>query len=117
MSEPISEQKHSLEAQFQLVICTCPSEENAVSIAENVVAQRLAACVNVMPPVYSVYQWQDNVESAQENLILIKTSREKYLALEKVIKSLHPYEVPEIIAFDITSGLPEYLNWLGNSIK
>ncbi len=113
----MSEQKNSPDKQFQLVICSCPSEENAISIAENVVAQRLAACVNVLPPVYSVYQWQDNVESAKENLLLIKTSREKYPALEKVIKSLHPYEVPEIIALDITSGLAEYLGWLEKSIK
>lgn len=70
-----------------------------------------------MPPVYSVYQWQDNVESARENMLLIKTSKEKYPVLEKVIKSLHPYEVPEIIALDISSGLLEYLNWLENSIK
>ncbi len=109
--------KNTQNGPFQLVICSCPSEENAVSIAENVVAQRLAACVNVMPSVYSVYQWQDNVESAKENLILIKTSKDKYPALEKVIKSLHPYEVPEIIALNISSGLPEYLQWLENSIK
>ncbi len=113
----MSEQDNTEEQQFQLVLCTSPSEENAVSIAENIVAQRLAACVNVMPPVYSVYQWQDNVESARENMLLIKTSKDKYPALEKVIKSLHPYEVPEIIALDINSGLPEYLGWLENSIK
>ena len=102
---------------YQLVICTCPDEETAVNIAENIVAQRLAACVNVLPSVYSVYHWQDNVESAKENMILIKTTAEKYDSLEKVIKSLHPYEVPEIIGVDISSGLPEYLKWIDNSIK
>jgi periplasmic divalent cation tolerance protein len=102
---------------YQLVICTCPDEETAVNIAENIVAQRLAACVNVLPSVYSVYHWQDNVESAKENIILIKTTAQKYDSLEKVIKSLHPYEVPEIIGVDINSGLPEYLKWIDSSIK
>lgn len=102
---------------YQLVLCACPDEETAINIAENIVAQKLAACVNVLPSVYSIYQWQGNVESAKENMILIKTSDKKYAALEKVITSLHPYEVPEIIAIDINSGLPEYLKWIESSIK
>ena len=109
--------KTSKNNSYQLVLCTCPDEQTAINIAENLVAQRLAACVNVLPSVYSVYHWQDNVESAQENMMLIKTLADKYASLEKVITSLHPYEVPEIIALDINSGLPEYLNWLENSIK
>lgn len=103
--------------QYQLVLCTCPDEQTAINIAENIVAQRLAACVNVLPSLYSVYHWQDNVESAQESLMIIKTTGNKYPSLEKVITSLHPYEVPEIIAVDINSGLPEYLKWIENSIK
>jgi len=102
---------------YQMVICTCPDEDTAVNIAENIVAQKLAACVNVMPAVYSVYQWQNNVESAKENMLLIKTTQEKYSALEQVICSLHPYEVPEIIAFDINNGLPDYLKWIEKSIN
>lgn len=109
--------KSDIESQYQLVICTCPDEETAINIAENIVAQRLAACVNVLPAVYSIYHWQDNVESAKENIIIIKTLHEKYSSLEKVITSLHPYEVPEIIAIKINSGLPEYLNWIKSSIK
>ncbi len=102
---------------YQLVICACPDEETAVNIAENVVAQKLAACVNVLPSVYSIYHWQGNVESAKENMLLIKTITDKYTSLEKVIISLHPYEVPEIIALDINSGLPEYLKWIESSIN
>lgn len=102
---------------YQLVLCTCPDEAAAINIAENIVAQRLAACVNVLPSIYSVYHWQDNVESAKESMIFIKTSQENYSALEKVITSLHPYEVPEIIALNIDNGLPEYLKWIGNSIN
>ena len=101
---------------YQLVLCTCPDEQTAINIAENIVAQRLAACVNVLPAVYSVYHWQDNVESAKENMIIIKTTQEKYPSLEKVITSLHPYEVPEIIAVNIDNGLPEYLKWIESSI-
>ena len=104
------------ETIYQLVLCTCPDEDVAINIAENVVAQRVAACVNVLPSVYSIYHWQDNVESAKETIIIIKTSQKNYSALEKVITSLHPYEVPEIIAMDINNGLPEYLKWIGNSI-
>ena len=102
---------------YQLVLCACPDEDTAINIAENIVAQRLAACVNVLPGVYSVYHWQDNVESAKENILLIKTTEKKYASLEKVLKSLHPYEVPEIIAVEISSGLPEYLKWIDSSIK
>ena len=109
--------KTSDSSQYQLVLCTCPDEEAAINIAENLVAQRLAACVNVLPAVYSVYHWQDNVESAKENMIIIKTIQEKYSALETVITSLHPYEVPEIIAINIDSGLPEYLKWIESSIN
>ncbi len=109
--------KTSDSSQYQLVLCTCPDEEAAINIAENLVAQRLAACVNVLPAVYSVYHWQDNVESAKENMIVIKTIQEKYSALETVITSLHPYEVPEIIAINIDSGLPEYLKWIESSIN
>ncbi len=102
---------------FQLVLCTCPDEETAINIAENIVAQRLAACVNVLPTLYSVYHWQDNVESAKENMIIIKTTQEKYATLEQVLTSLHPYEVPEIIAINIDNGLPEYLKWIESSIN
>lgn len=102
---------------YQLVLCTCPDEDTAINIAENIVAQRLAACVNVLPSVYSVYHWQDNVESAKESIIVIKTTQEKYSALEKVLTSLHPYEVPEVIALNIDNGLPEYLKWIGSSIN
>ena len=104
-------------ALYQLILCTCPDEDIAINIAENIVAQKLAACVNVLPAVYSVYHWQDNVESAKENMILIKTTKEKYAPLEQVITSLHPYEVPEIIAVDISNGLPDYLKWIDSSIN
>jgi len=102
---------------YQLLICACPDEEVAVNIAENIVAQKLAASVNILPAVYSIYQSQDNVESAKENMILIKTIKKNYPTLEQVICTLHPYEVPEIIAIDISDGLPDYFKWINASIS
>lgn len=107
----VSEQKN-----FQLILCTCPDKNTASSIAENIVAQRLAACVNILPGIQSIYQWQGNVESAEEHLMLIKSHKDKFSSLKKSIVSMHPYEVPEIIALDINQGFPEYMKWLGSSI-
>lgn len=101
---------------YQLVLCSCPDEATAINIAENIVAQRLAACVNILPEAYSIYHWQGNVESAKEHLMLIKTLQSHYPLLEKVIVSLHPYDVPEILSFNINSGLPHYLKWIESSI-
>ena len=101
---------------FQLAICTCPNQEIAESIAENIVAQRLAACVNIISGVRSIYQWQGNIESGQEILLLIKTHKDKYESLQNTITNMHPYEVPELITVDINQGLPEYLNWVANSV-
>jgi periplasmic divalent cation tolerance protein len=101
---------------YQLVLCSCPDEATAINIAENIVAQRLAACVNILPESYSIYHWQGNVESAKEHMMLIKTLQSHYPSLEKVITSLHPYDVPEIISIDINSGLPHYLKWIESSI-
>ena len=95
-----------------LVITNCPDEASANAIALAIVEASLAACVNVLPRVQSVYRWQGAVESASEIPLLIKTTAANYPALEKAIAGLHPYEVPEIIALPITQGLPAYLNWV-----
>ena len=83
---------------------------NAIALA--VVEAKLAACVNILPRVQSIYRWQGKVESASEIALFIKSTAAAYPALEAQIRALHPYEVPEIIALDITQGLPAYLNWL-----
>ncbi len=101
---------------FQVVICTCPDKEIAATIAENIIAQRLAACVNILPMVQSIYQWQGSIESAEESLLLIKTHKDKFLSLQDTITTMHPYEVPEIISLDIKQGLPAYLQWLSTSV-
>jgi len=95
-----------------LVISNLPDQESAESLARTVIEQRLAACVNVLAPCTSVYRWQDKVETAPEVPVLIKTTRERYAALETVIKAHHPYELPEIIAVPIALGLPAYLSWI-----
>ncbi len=95
-----------------LLITNCPDETLANAIAQAIVEEKLAACVNLLPRVQSVYRWQGAVESASEIPLLIKTTGERYAALEARIRELHPYTVPEIIAVPISHGLPAYLNWL-----
>jgi len=95
-----------------IVITNCPDEETANHIALAVVEARLAACVNILPRVQSIYRWQGAVESAVEVPLLIKTTTAAYPALEAAIRERHPYEVPEIIALPISAGLPAYLNWV-----
>jgi len=95
-----------------LVLTNCPDEETANSIALAVVEAQLAACVNILPRVQSIYRWQGVVESATEIPLFIKSTAANYPALEKLIVGLHPYEIPEIIALPITQGLPAYLNWV-----
>ncbi|MBL8427595.1 MAG: divalent-cation tolerance protein CutA [Dechloromonas sp.] len=97
---------------IRLVITNCPDEETANRIALAVVEAKLAACVNILPRVQSIYRWQGAVESAVEVPLLIKTTAAAYPALEAAIRESHPYDVPEIIALPITAGLPAYLNWL-----
>ena len=97
---------------IRLVITNCPDEETANRIALAMVEAKLAACVNILPRVQSIYRWQGAVESAAEVPLLIKTTAAAYPALEAAIRENHPYDVPEIIALPITAGLPAYLNWV-----
>ena len=95
-----------------LVITNCPDEESANAIALSAVEAGLAACVNILPRVQSIYRWQGKVESATEIPLFFKSTAENYPALESKIRELHPYELPEIIALPISHGLPAYLNWV-----
>lgn len=96
-----------------LVISNMPDCAQAEALAAHLIAARLAACVNVLAPCTSVYRWQGKVETATEVPVLIKTTRDRYPALEAAIKARHPYELPEIIALPVTAGLPAYLDWVG----
>ena len=97
---------------FTLIYCTCPDAACAENIARHLVSQHLAACVNILPGVTSIYAWQGEIETAGEHLLLIKTGSELFDQVSAAIKSLHPYEVPEIIAVAIDKGSPDYLHWI-----
>ena len=96
----------------QLVLCTCPDQTTAQNIAEQLVDKQLAACVNILPGIISIYQWQGKRETTQEYLLLIKTTNEAYEVLEQTLANLHPYELPEIIAVSIERGSSAYLDWI-----
>lgn len=95
-----------------LVFSNLPDQASAAKLAAVLIEQRLAACVNVQAPCTSVYRWQGKVETATEVPIFIKTTRERYPALEAAIRAHHPYELPEIIAVPLVAGLPAYLEWI-----
>ena len=95
-----------------ICFCTCPDTDTAERLAEALVEERLAACVNILPGLRSVYRWQAEVERADETLLLIKTTAGRYADLEAAVRAQHPYEVPEIIALPVVQGLPDYLAWL-----
>ena len=99
-----------------VTLCTVPDRKTGERIAEALVEERLAACVNLLPGVSSTYRWQGKVEKATECLLIIKTVVSKFEALKQRIKALHPYDLPEIIALPITAGSSEYLNWITESI-
>jgi len=101
-----------------LVFVTCNSLKEAGKIGRALVEARLAACANILQgPVRSIYRWKGSIESAREVLIMLKTSRKRFAALEKEIRRLHSYDMPEIIALPIERGSRAYLRWLGDSAK
>lgn len=95
-----------------LVLTNCPDAATAADIRRELVNARLAACVNQLGPVQSTYRWQGAVEEASEVMLLIKTTRERYPALEDRLRRMHPYEVPEIVAIAVEAGSPLYLRWV-----
>lgn len=98
--------------QLIVTLCTCPDKDTAEKIARLLVEGNLAACVNILPSVMSIYSWKGQIESAQEHLLLIKSPSIGYPAIETAIRRHHPYELPEIIAVPIERGLPGYINWI-----
>jgi periplasmic divalent cation tolerance protein len=100
-----------------IVLSTCGSEEEAGKIAQHLVENRLAACVNVIPQVKSIYRWQEKVESAQEWLLLVKTTAEKFTLVRDAIRRLHSYELPECISIAIDGGSVSYLQWIKANVE
>ncbi len=103
--------------QALIVICTCPDEVVAKRIAEALVGERLAACVNLLPAVASTYRWEGKICRETESMMLIKTTRDRFQALRERLLSLHPYDVPEIVAVDIATGSAAYLDWIGRETR
>ena len=100
-----------------LVLTNLPERAAAERLADLLVEKRLAACVNILAPCRSVYRWQGAVRHDEEHPMLIKTTAERYPALEQALRSGHPYELPEIIAVPIERGLPAYLQWVAAETK
>ncbi len=95
-----------------IVFITSPNEDEAVKIAKALVEAKLAACVNIIKNIRSIYRWQEKVEDETEVLLIAKTQKKLFSALSKKVKELHSYEVPEIIALPIIEGSEDYLKWL-----
>lgn len=100
-----------------VALCTCPDEASAERIAMALVQERLAACVNQVRGVRSIYRWQGEVHAGEEILLLVKTMRDRFDALSSRIAALHPYALPEIIALDAGTGLDRYLAWIAHETR
>ncbi|HIP34606.1 MAG TPA: divalent-cation tolerance protein CutA [Methanothermococcus okinawensis] len=103
--------------EYIIVFITVPNLEVGEKIGNTLVEKKLAACVNIIPEIKSVYFWKGNVENDNEHLLIIKTRKDKFKSLEKKIKEIHPYEVPEIVAIPIVLGSTDYLNWIDETLE
>ncbi len=101
--------------EVYVALSTFPDAETARRIARELVNEKLAACANILPPIESIYRWKGAVEESAEVLVLFKSTVERFAAFEAKLKQLHPYEVPEIVALPVATGLDAYLQWVGES--
>jgi len=100
-----------------LALSTFPDAETARRISKQLVTEQFAACANILPAVKSIYRWKEKIERAGETLVLFKTSEDRQSAFQEKLRSLHPYEVPEIIFLPVISGLPDYLRWVNENCR
>ena len=105
------------DSKFIVILSTVGSAEEASRIAEKLVSSHLVACVNILPGVQSIYWWNNALQKDQELLMIMKTERSRFEDVKKAIRSLHSYEVPEIISLPLENGLEEYLAWIENSLR
>jgi periplasmic divalent cation tolerance protein len=98
-----------------LALSTFPDAETARRISNQLVSERFAACANILPAIESIYRWKGKMESANETLVFFKVSEDGQTAFQAELRSLHPYDVPEIIFVPVASGLPEYLHWVSEN--
>ena len=100
---------------YIIIFCTINSPDNANKIATNLVQKKLAACINIIPHIRSVYVWDGKLQNDEEFLMLIKTRKVLFNSIKDIVAKCHPYEIPEIISIDITEGCQNYLDWIKNS--
>jgi len=106
-----------LSDQFVIVLTTVPADGDADALARTLVEERLAACVNVLPPMTSIYRWKGAVETSSERQLLIKTTARAVNALQVRLQTLHSYDVPEFVVIPITSGSADYFSWLAEAAQ
>ena len=101
---------------FLMVYCSCANEEEARALAKAAVEKRLAACVNIVPSVTSIYRWEGEIQTASEYLLVAKTTEDRFPQLREILTEMHSYANPEIIAVPITYGADDYLAWIRQSV-
>lgn len=99
-------------AKILLALSTFPDAETARRISNQLVTEKFAACANILPAVESIYRWKEKIETAGEVIVFFKTTPDRQKAFQEKLRSLHPYDVPEIIFMSVTNGLPEYVRWV-----
>lgn len=104
--------KRKLAEQVVVILVTAENQEEAIRIGEKMVDAKLAACVSIIPSVQSIYHWKGKVTKAQEVLLILKSTKSRYRALEKAVNDMHAYDIPEIIALPVTYGLDAYIGWI-----
>jgi periplasmic divalent cation tolerance protein len=104
-----------MSGKILLALSTFPDAETARKISNQLVTEKFAACANILPAVESIYRWKEKIESGNETLVLFKLSENRQSAFQDKLRSLHPYEVPEIIFVQVAGGLPEYLRWVAEN--
>lgn len=100
-----------------VILSTCASEEEGEKLARLLLERRLAGCVSLVPRMRSIYRWKGAIESAEECLLIVKSSRELFDQLRVILEEAHSYELPEVLALPIADGSPSYLNWLEGSLR
>ncbi len=103
--------------KYAAILVTCPSEKEALRIAKRLLDGKFIACANIINGVESVFRWKGKIEKCRESLIIMKTAKKRFKDVEKAVKRMHSYEVPEIVALPLVWGSGDYLKWLGDSVK
>jgi len=102
---------------YLVLLTTCPNETTAQQLAYSLLQNELVACINLLPQTRSIFKWKGQIVEEQEILLLMKTRQECYTAIEAMLQTQHPYEVPELIALPIEQGLLDYLRWIDETVK